>query len=340
VIAVVTQVAPALGVAPACAAVGLPRATYYRHRAGSHQPSPVPPRARAKPKQALPPAQRQEVLDVLHEDRFLDLPPAEVWAQMLDEGRHLCSIRTMYRLLAENAEVRERRRQRVHPPYEKPVLVATAPNEVWSWDITKLLGPQKWTYFYLYVLLDIFSRYVVGWLVAERESAALARRLVAETCAREQIQPGQLAVHQDRGAPMTAKTFTQTLAGLGVNKSYSRPRTSNDNPYSEAHFKTVKYHLDFPLRFDDLRHAEMYLRDFFRWYNQEHHHVALGLMTPHDVHHGLAAEKWRHRADVLAAAYAAHPERFPRGRPAPPPLPTAAWINKPTSTTIDLQPAQ
>jgi putative transposase len=330
----VCEMGPRLGIAPTCSALGLPRATYYRRI------RPAKPRgSRPVPKQTLSPTERQAVLATLHEDRFVDLAPTEIYAQLLDEGQHLCSIRTMYRVLAENEEVRERRRQRLHPPYAKPELLATAPNQVWSWDITKLLGPATWTYFYLYVLLDIFSRYVVGWLVAEKESAALAKRLVAESCARQNIEPGQLIIHADRGSAMRSKTLAQTMASLGVTKSHSRPHVSDDNPFSEAQFKTLKYRPDFPARFDSLRHSEMHNQDFFPWYNEEHHHVALGLMTPHDIHYGLAQEKWNRRAEALAAKYAANPERFPRGMPTPPPLPTAAWINKPVSSTAPAEPA-
>ena len=330
----VREMGPRFGIAPTCSALGLPRATYYRRL------EPAKPRGpRPTPKQSLSPAERQAVLATLHEDRFIDLAPTEIYAQLLDEGQHLCSIRTMYRVLAENEEVRERRRQRLHVPYAKPELLATAPNQVWSWDITKLLGPATWTYFYLYVLLDIFSRYVVGWLVAEKESAALAKRLIAESCARQNIEPGQLIIHADRGSAMRSKTLAQTMASLGVTKSHSRPHVSDDNPFSEAQFKTLKYRPDFPARFDSLRHSEMHGEDFFPWYNEEHHHVALGLMTPHDIHYGLAREKWNRRAESLAAKYAACPERFPRGVPTPPPLPVAAWINKPVSATAPAQPA-
>jgi putative transposase len=330
----VREMGPRLGIASTCSALGLPRATYYRRMRPSKPWAPRP-----VPKQALSSTERQAVLGVMHEDRFVDLAPAEIYAQLLDEGQHLCSIRTMYRVLAENEEVRERRRQRLHPAYAKPELLATAPNQVWSWDITKLLGPATWTYFYLYVLLDIFSRYVVGWLVAEKESAALASRLVAESCARQNIEPGQLIIHADRGSAMRSKTLAQTIASLGVTKSHSRPHVSDDNPFSEAQFKTLKYRPDFPPRFDSLIHSEMHGQDFFPWYNEEHHHVALGLMTPHDIHYGLAQEKWNRRAEALVAKYTAHPERFPRGVPTPPPLPTAAWINKPVSATALAEPA-
>jgi putative transposase len=300
-IAVVNDVGARLGIEPTCAAIGLSRATYYRHR---HGPK-VGVARRRLPKHALDDSQRKAVLDVLHEDRFIDLPPTEIYAQLLDEGRYECSIRTMYRILAANAEVCERRRQRVHPPYAKPELL----------------------------VLDIFSRYVVGWLVADRESSVLAKHLILESCTRHEIQPGQLTIHQDRGTSMTSKTLAQTYASLGVTKSFSRPHVSDDNPFSESQFKTLKYRPDFPKRFTDLRHAERHCVDFFDWYNYEHHHVALGLMTPHDVHSGLALAKWRSRADALETAYAAHPDRFPRGVPAPPPLPIAAYINRPITTT-------
>jgi putative transposase len=334
-IAAVKEMGPKLGYVATCAALGLPRATFYRKA----RPPTVACQRRPKPRQMLPAEERSAVLAVLHEERFVDLAPAEVYAQLLDEGRHLCSIRTMYRILAENAEVRERRRQRLHPPYQKPELLATAPNQVWSWDITKLLGPQKWTYFYLYVLLDIFSRYVVGWLIAERESAELAKRLIAESCTRQGVEPGQLVIHADRGAAMISKTLAQTMGTLGVTKSHSRPHVSDDNPFSEAQFKTLKYRPDFPPRFDSLLHGERHAADFFAWYNHEHHHLNLGLMTPHDIHYGLAQEKWRQRAQALVRAYQAHPERFPRGVPTPPPLPTAAWINKPSATAASAEPA-
>jgi putative transposase len=327
---------PRLGVGATCGAVGLPRATFYRHTALAVE---KPQSACHKPKQTLLPEERQRVLDVLHADRFIDVAPTEIYAQLLDENEHLCSIRTMYRVLAENEEVRERRRQRQHPIYVKPELLATKPNEVWSWDITKLLGPAKWTYYYLYVVLDIFSRKAVGWLIAEKESAMLAKHLVEETCAREGVEPGQLTLHMDRGPAMKSKTLAQTMGFLGITKSHSRPYVSDDNPFSEAQFKTLKYRPDFPCRFDSLAQTEAFCRDFFAWYNQEHHHIALGLMTPHDIHNGLAQEKWNKRAQVLIAAYTAHPERFPRGCPTPPPLPTAAWINKPTSMAAKAEPA-
>jgi putative transposase len=328
-IALVEERHARVGIAPLCTALGLARATFYRRR-GDPPPGPPAPRERPAPRQALTAADREEVLALLHEERFVDLPPAQVWAQLLDAGRvPPCSIRTMYRVLAANAEVRERRNQLRHPAYRKPELLATSPNQVWSWDITKLLGPVKWTYYYLYVLLDIFSRYVVGWLLARQEAASLAKVLIAESCERQQITPGQLIIHADRGPSMTSQSVALLLATLGVVPSHSRPQVSDDNPFSEAQFKTLKYRPDFPARFGVYEDAEAFCQRFFPWYNAEHRHVALGLMTPADIHYGGAEAKWQQRAEVLRAAYEAHPERFPRGVPLPPPLPTAAWINKP-----------
>jgi len=338
-IAMVMEVGGHLGVAATCNAFGLPRATFYRRSTASLEfYGPLKPRR--KPVQALGDAERQAVLDLLHQDRFIDLAPTEVYAQLLDEGQHLCSIRTMYRILGANEEIRERRRQRQHPQYSKPELLATGPNQVWSWDITKLRGPVKHTYYYLYVVLDIFSRKAVGWLIADKESASLANHLVREACNNEGIERGQLIIHMDRGAAMKAKTFAQTLGTLGVTKSHSRPYVSDDNPYSEAGFKTLKYRPDFPDRFDSIFHAETHCRDFFGWYNHEHHHSSIGLMTPNDIHSGVASAKREARALVLLAAYAAHPERFPNGKPTPPPLPTAAWINKPATGPANAETAE
>ncbi len=324
-----------LGVAPVCQALGLSRATFYRQARPKHGPV-----HRARPPRALLPEQRAEVLAALHEPRFQDAAPAEVYAQLLDEGRYLCSERTMYRVLAENLEVRERRNQLRHPDHPVPQLHATKPNELWSWDITKLHGPAKWTYFYLYVVLDVFSRYVVGWMVAHRESAALAQKLLAQTCERQGVTPGQLTIHADRGSSMTSKPVALLMADLGVTKTHSRPHVSNDNPFSEAHFKTLKYRPDFPQTFGCLQDARGFCGDFFGWYNEEHHHAGLGLLTPHDVHHGLASKRIAARAAVLAAAYAAHPERFPRGAPKPQALPNAVWINDPARLANSQEAAQ
>ena len=317
---------PELGIAATCAALNFARATYYRQLQPMHGPAPK----RASPR-ALPADERKAVLDVLHEERFVDLAPAEVYAILLDEGRYLCSERTMYRVLAENHEVRERRNQLRHPKYAAPELLAEKPNQLWSWDITKLLGPAKWSYFYLYVVLDVFSRYVVGWLVADAESATLANRLISDAYERNAIKPGQLTVHADRGTSMKSKHVAMLLADLGVTKTHSRPHVSDDNPYSEAQFKTLKYRPDFPERFGCIEDARAFNGDFFRWYNNEHHHTGLGLLTPADVHFGRAEDRRAKRTVVLEAAQRAHPERFVAGIPIPPPLPTAAWINKPKS---------
>jgi len=322
--ATVTEVGPRLGIAPTCAALGLPRATYYRRQ----RPPRIRPPRRPSPR-ALPAEERAAVLAVLHEPRFVDLAPAEIYATLLDEGQYLCSERTMYRLLADYQEVRERRDQLRHPRYAAPELLARRPKELWSWDITKLLGPAKWTYFYLYVMLDVFSRYVVGWMVAHRESAALAERFIRETCVRQEISGAQLTVHADRGPAMTSKAVALLLADLGVTKTHARPHVSNDNPFSEAQFKTLKYRPAFPERFGSIQDARAHCHVFFSWYNTEHHHAGVGLLTPADVHHGLAEARIAARTTVLTAAYAAHPERFLAGLPHLPAGPTEVWINPP-----------
>jgi putative transposase len=269
---------------------------------------------------------------VLQAPRFVDLAPAEVVATQLDEGTYLASERTMYRILADAGQTGERRNQLTHPRHARPELLATQPNELWSWDITKLLGPATWTYYYLYVILDIFSRYVVGWTVAHAEQAALAQRLLAATCAKQQITPGTLTVHADRGSSMTSKPVAYLLADLGVTKTHSRPHVSNDNPYSESQFKTLKYRPGFPDRFGSVQDARAFCQQFFTWYNREHRHSGIAMMTPEVIHYGHAVQLHQARAQVLAAAYAAHPERFVRKPPAPKPLPTAVWINPPEST--------
>jgi putative transposase len=291
---------------------------------------------RASPR-ALSDEERQRVLDVLHEPRFCDLAPAEVYATLLDEQRYLCSLRTMYRILDANREVRERRDQLRHPAYAAPELLATAPNQLWSWDITKLLGPTTWSYFYLYVILDVFSRYVVGWMVAPNESAELAKRLIGETCRRQGIEPGQLTLHADRGSSMKSKPVAFLLADLGVTKTHSRPHVSDDNPFSEAQFKTLKYRPDFPERFGSLEHARAHCQDFFPWYNTEHHHSGIGLQTPQDVHSGKAHLRYSERQNTLQNAFEAHPERFPNGPPKPPRLPTKVWINPPRPSETPTQ---
>ena len=328
----VDTVSPQLSIAATCVALGLPRATYYRCRGGRRDPV---PRRRSESARKLSAVERQAVLTVLHEDRFVDWAPAQVHAQLLDEGVYLCSPRTMHRILAENAEARERRNQLRHPRYEKPQLLATKPNELWSWDITKLLGPQKWTYYYLYVIVDVFSRYVPSWLLADRESGDLARQLMRETCERQGIKEGQLTVHSDRGSPMKSKTLGQFYADLGVTKTHSRPHVSNDNPFSESLFKTLKYRPEFPPRFGSHEHARGCSSDLFTWYNHEHHHSALAHVTPHDLHYGLAEQRLAERAVVLEAAYHAYPERFVHGRPRTAKLARAVWINPPKNDVGD-----
>jgi putative transposase len=278
---------------------------------------------------ALPSSERAEVRQVLNSERFADQPPREVYATLLDEGTYLCSWRTMYRILDENQEVRERRNQLRHPQYAKPELLATQPNQLWSWDITKLLGPTKWTYYYLYNILDVFSRYSVGWMIAERESAALAEELIAATCVRQDIQPGQLTIHADRGSSMISKPVALLMADLGVTKTHSRPHVSNDNPFSESQFKTLKYRPDYPERFGCQPDARSWATDFFQWYNHEHHHSALGLLTPADVHFGRAQSILDQRQQVLHAAYLKNPERFVKGTSIPAQVPSAVWINPP-----------
>jgi putative transposase len=267
---------------------------------------------------------------VLNSEQFQDCAPREVYAALLDAGKYLCSWRTMYRLLKERSQVRERRNQLCHPTYTKPELLATGPNQLWSWDLTKLRGPAKWTYYHLYTILDVFSRYVVGWLIAESESARLAEQLITETCANQGIERDQLTLHADRGSSMTSKTVALLLADLGVTKTHSRPHVSNDNPYSESQFKTMKYRPTYPDCFGSIQDARAWARAFFHWYNQEHHHSGLGLLTPSTVHYGQAQAVIDQRQQILQAAYAAYPERFVRGEPKPPSLPTEVWINRPS----------
>ncbi len=323
-IATTEQLAPTLGLTTACDVLSVPRSSVYRAR----RPKPTPA-AKPDPLRALSPAEREQVHQTLNSDRFVDRAPREVYATLLDEGTYLCSPSTMYRVLADHAEVRERRDQLRHPAYSKPELLATGPNQVWSWDITKLLGPAKWTYYYLYVMLDIFSRYAPGWLLADRESSALAELLITEACAKQHILPDQLTIHADRGSPMLAKSVALLMADLGVTDSHSRPHVSNDNPFSEAQFKTLKYRPDYPDRFGSQADARTWAQTFFPWYNDEHHHSGIGYMTPAAVHYGAASSLFAERQQVLHLAYAAHPERFVKGQPTPPALPTAVWINPP-----------
>jgi putative transposase len=315
-----------VGTAAACRSLDLARPTYYRQLESKIEEMPAP---RPAPPRTLSVIERQAILDVLHTDRFVDKAPTEVYATLLDEGIYHCSVRTMYRILDDAGEVRERRDQARHPHYNAPELLATAPNQVWSWDITKLLGPVKWSYFYLYVILDIFSRYVVGWMIAPHESSTLAKRLIAETCEKQNVLPGQLTIHADRGSSMKSKPVALLLADLGITKSHSRPHVSDDNPYSESQFKTLKYRPGFPDRFGSIQDGRSFCQDFFPWYNCEHRHSGIGLLTPEVVHYSKSEAVTNQRRIVLASAFEAHPDRFVRGLPIPPTLPEAAWINKP-----------
>lgn len=311
-----------------CAALDVSRATVCRRRALLTAP-PAAARPRPTPSRALPESERNRVLACLREPRFVDQTPAETWAALLDEGVYLCSIRTMYRILAAAGEVAERRRQRRHPVYQKPELLAEAPDHVWSWDITKLMGPAKWTYFYLYVILDIFSRRVVGWSVEEAESSRHFQRLFQDAMTRHAVPRDQLTLHADRGAPMKAKATASMLIDLGVLKSHNRPHTSNDNPFSEAQFKTLKYQPEFPARFETIDDARAFCRRFFGWYNEDHHHAGIGLMTPNQMHFGDVDAIHAARQRTLDAAFLRTPERFVSNPPKPPHVPIAVWINPP-----------
>jgi putative transposase len=324
--AAVTQLTPTVGVTAACAVLGIPRASFYR------QPVYGPAPARSSPARALSQRERQTVRDLLNSPRFVDCSPAAIQATLLDEGQYLCSTRTMYRLLEQDGATRERRDQLTHPPYQKPELLATGPNQLWSWDITKLRGPVKWTYYYLYVILDVFSRYVVGWMIAPRETAELAKTLIAETCRKYAIPKDQLTIHADRGSSMRSKPVAFLLADLSITKTHSRPYNSNDNAYSESQFRTMKYRPDFPDRFGGPEDSHAFCQRFFPWYNDDHRHSGIGMLTPAMVHFGLAPRIREKRQTVLHAAYLAHPDRFVRKPPSPLPLPKEVWINKPITS--------
>jgi transposase InsO family protein len=311
----------------ACEALAVPRATFYRHL---NPVSPEEGRSRPVPVLALTEQEKKSVIEILHSQRFQDKAPRQVYATLLDEGQYHCSVRTMYRILTdEHGDVKERRRHVKRSSYEKPELLATAPNQVWSWDITKLKGPMKWTYFYLYVILDIFSRYVVGWMLAHREQDALAKRLIEETCQKQHIRRGQLIVHADRGSSMKSKAVAHLLSDLGITKTHSRPHVSNDNPYSESQFKTLKYCPAFPDRFGSIQDSRSFCQGFFAWYNKDHYHSGIALMTPEAVHYGKAEDILAARSMVLAKAYGKHSNRFKGRMPKPSSLPPAVWINKP-----------
>jgi putative transposase len=325
---VAESLATEVNVKQACAALTIPRCGFYRWKRRDEKR--MNPDAIGISPLALSEEERQSVLDVLHSDRFVDLAPLEIYNALLDEGKYLCSVRTMYRILEKHNEVRERRNQLSHPHYQKPELIATGPNRVWSWDITKLKGQVKWTYYYLYVILDIFSRYVVGWMVAERELSSLAKKLIEQSCEKQGIEEEQLIIHSDRGPSMTSKSVALLLADLGITKSLSRPYVSNDNPYSESQFKTLKYRPEFPERFGCHQDARSFCQGFFSWYNTEHYHAGIGFLTPEDVHYGRAEQIIKERQAVLNAAFIKHPERFKGKLPIPAVLPGAVWINKPT----------
>ncbi len=326
---IISQLAQQVGTQAACAALAYPRSSYYRQQHSATTAVAAPKRASSSSPRALSEAERGQIETTLNSERFMDSPPRQVYGTLLDEDIYLCSVSTMYRLLRQNEQVRERRNQKRHPAYSKPELVATAPNQVWTWDITKLRGPVTHVYYYLYTILDIFSRYVIGYMVADRERATLAKQLVADSCHKQGILPEQLILHADRGSSMTSKTLALLLADLGVVKSHSRPYVANDNPYSEAQFKTMKYRPDYPNHFGCLADARAWVQPFVDWYNNHHRHTGLGLMTPATVHYGLAQDLTARRQIVLSTTYAQHPERFVQGQPTPPQLPDVVWINPP-----------
>mgnify|MGYP003880946893 CR=1 FL=1 len=306
----------------------MPRSTYYRQKQPKPEPKPQTSSSR-RAARALSPEEYEEVCKVLYSERFIDKSPREIWATLIDEGIYLCSWRTMYRILQENGQSHERRRGHRRTSYTKPELLATGPNQVWSWDITKLKGPVTWTYYYLYVIIDIYSRYVVGWMLADRESAKLARQLIEQTCDRQGIQEEQLILHSDRGPAMKSRTVGQLLMDLGVCKSHSRPHVSDDNPFSEAQFKTLKYHPYFPKRFESQKEALLFCRTFFGWYNDEHKHSGIGLITPFSRHHGLEDEILEKRQEVMSKAYEQQPHRFVHGKPLVKGGAKEVWINPP-----------
>lgn len=323
-----------VGRKPSCEALGIPRATFYRHIA--HEQNPSVNKTRPAPPLSLTPIERQNVVDILHSEKYQDKAPYEIYATLLDEGMYHCSIRTMYRILkSEHGDVKERRKGHQRNHYQKPELLATAPNQVWSWDITKLKGPVKWTYYYLYVILDIFSRYIVGWLVAHREQDALAKRFIEESSIKQGIVPGQLTVHADRGSSMKSKAVAHLMGDLGITKTHSRPHVSNDNPYSESQFKTLKYCPEFPDRFGCIQDARLFCRSFFYWYNKEHRHSGIALMTPEQVHYGKSKAIFDFRSQVLQKAFHKNPIRFKRNLPKPFSLPKAVWINKPSAVALE-----
>lgn len=325
----ISLLSESIGVSSACKLLGVPRSSWYRQLHSS-----ISPGSRPAPPRGLSNEERSEICSLLNSERFRNETPRQVYATLLDEGEYYCHWRTMYRILSEENEVRERRNQLSHPTYIKPELLATSANQLWSWDITKLRGEIRLTYYYLYVILDVYSRYVVGWMLAECESEHLAHKLIAQTCQKQDISPGQLTLHADRGPSMTAKSVEQLLVDLDVAKSHSRPYTPDDNPFSESHFKTLKYRPDYPGRFRSFDQAHQWCQEFFEWYNEYHYHSALNLMTPVAVHYGFEPEIRAQRQSVLDQAYLDHPERFVQGKPELQSLPKAVWINPPQEEKI------
>lgn len=332
----VTALSKQADIQSTCAALGVPKASYYRwqkkqEELGEHMA------IKKKPPLKLSDLERQAVLNILNNERFVDQSPGEIFNILLDEGTYLCSERTMYRILTDEKQVRDRRTQSRTNHYEKPELLAEVPNQVWSWDITKLKGPQKWSYFYLYVIIDIYSRYVVGWMVADRESAGLAQQLISETCRKQGIYPGKLTIHADRGSSMKSKAVAHLLADLGVTKTHSRPYTSDDNPFSEAQFKTLKYCPEFPKNFGCIQDSQVFCRAFFKWYNHEHRHSGINRLTPSTLHHGVAQKVLDNRNRVLAKAYEKNANRFKHKKPNAGEVPKAVWINPPTFASSELE---
>lgn len=314
-----------------CAALSEPRASWYRFL----KPHPIISNMPRSPRR-LTDTEELMILNTLNEERFQDMAPGEVYATLLDEGVYLCSERTMYRILTRQGQ-NVIRRQSAPRVYAKPELLATCPNELWSWDITKLKGPAKWTYYYLYKILDVYSRYVVGWMLAYRESAALAQDLIAETCLKQVIIPGSLTVHADNGSSMKSGTLAQLLTDLGISKTHSRPHVSNDNPFSEAAFKTLKYRPGYPERFGSIEDARLFCKEFFTWYNTEHRHSGIAMVTPENVHYNNHQQILTARSLTLEQAYQLHPERFVKGLSKVQQVPTEVWINKPNSIEQNLQ---
>jgi len=307
-----------------CEVLGIAKSTYYRRSSSKPESSNM---KKPSPRK-LSREEENKILSIVNSERFCDMAPGEIFYRLLDEGLYYCSERTIYRILERNQQ-NIQRRQKAAGNYSRPELLATKPNQLWSWDITKLKGPKKWTYYYLYKIMDVYTRYVVGWMVAYRESAELAEDLIAESCFKQQIKRDQLTLHADRGSSMKSNLVGQLLADLGVTKTHSRPHVSNDNPYSESAFKTLKYRPDFPENFGSIEDARSYCREFFFWYNNEHRHSGIAMLTPEIIHYNLVDEVIEKRNIVLQKAYQANPKRFVKGLPKAKTPDDQVWINKP-----------